>query len=82
MHEHDPEKKVVDFDRLCQMRREQGRARKRTIRRVIAGAAAALLLVGTFLFLQLREAFSSSGFWQNFSASAPAAHTEGPERSA
>ena len=82
MHDHDPEKRVVDFDKLRQMRREQGRARKSTIRRVIEGAAAALLLIGTFLFFQLREAFSGSGFWQNFSASAPAAHTEGSERSA
>lgn len=82
MHEHDPEKKVVDFDKLRQMRREQGRARKRTARRVIAGAAAAVLLSGAFLLLQLREAFSGNGFWQNFNASAPAAHTEGPERSA
>ena len=47
MHGHDPEKKVIDFDRLRQMRREQGRARKRTVRRVIAGAAAALLLIAS-----------------------------------
>ncbi|WP_257432060.1 hypothetical protein [Anaerotruncus colihominis] len=41
-----------------------------------------MLLIATFLFFQLREAFSGGGFWQNFNASAPAAHTEGSEHSA
>ena len=67
MNNSDPDRKIIDFDKIKRREQNRHRARRR------AGWITAVLIVGVFLFIQFREAVEDKGFWQNFNSAAVAA---------
>ena len=73
MNNSDPDRKIIDFDKIKRREQNRLRARRRAGWITAAVIAGAVLIVGVFLFIQFREAVEDKGFWQNFNSAAVAA---------
>ena len=79
MNNSDPDRKIIDFDKIKRREQNRHRARRRAgwitagSGRIDITGKGAVLIVGVFLFIQFREAVEDKGFWQNFNSAAVAA---------